>query len=106
MRGKPKIFQLRLNPCSNGIRKYPELGEGWYKPTGVLILVLMEYENTKRESESGQSVLFVLILVLMEYENTRYLGKDKTSRTRLNPCSNGIRKYIYIVKQRIENTKS
>ena len=53
MRGKPKIFQLRLNPCSNGIRKYPELGEGWYKPTGVLILVLMEYENTKRESESG-----------------------------------------------------
>ena len=50
----------------------------------------------------------------MEYENTRYLGKDKTSRTRLNPCSNGIRnpcsngirKYIYIVKQRIENTKS
>ena len=33
----------------------------------------------------------------MEYENTRYLGKDKTSRTRLNPCSNGIRKYIYIV---------
>ena len=38
-------LECKLNPCSNGILKYSEFGfEETHK--AVLILVLMEYENT------------------------------------------------------------
>ena len=53
----------------------------------------MEYENTSTWSPTPRKV--VLILVLMEYENTP--SKDEVSDLAmgLNPCSNGIRKYPF-----------
>ena len=60
--------KIRLNPCSNGIRKYLNDMKSIMGKYVVLILVLMEYENTPN------SVGF------SEYAS-------------LNPCSNGIRKY-------------
>ena len=45
-------------------------------PTVVLILVLMEYENTYVK-QPFTSVEGVLILVLMEYENTSSMLMDR-----------------------------
>ena len=55
----------------------------------------MEYENTARGAW-GFAKRFVLILVLMEYENTQLARRMGSTPLRLNPCSNGIRKYLYV----------
>ena len=52
----------------------------------------MEYENTGIDGEPTFTAS-VLILVLMEYENTGYISVEVFSLLRLNPCFNGIRKY-------------
>ena len=65
---KYKLF----NPCSNGIQKYFTDYEKEYNYRNVLILVLMEYENTSR-------TLMLSVPV-----------------RRLNPCSNGILKYALL----------
>ena len=59
-----------LNPCSNGIRKYHDWVCSRLLVWRVLILVLMEYENTCRRNSRIHRISEVLILVLMEYENT------------------------------------
>ena len=45
LRNSQKV--LGLNPCSNGIRKYGTLAGVASDYAIVLILVLMEYENTE-----------------------------------------------------------
>ena len=52
----------------------------------------MEYENTENGVD-GEPTFTVLILVLMEYENTLTLRQLFRRQKCLNPCSNGIRKY-------------
>ena len=44
--------------------------------------------------EAGNGLFKVLILVLMEYKNTPWLKGYRYGRNRLNPCSNGIQKYM------------
>ena len=46
----------------------------------VLILVLMEYENTDGSFEMQAISSLVLILVLMEYENTYTLTRSSSGR--------------------------
>ncbi len=53
----------------------------------------MEYENTPSESTARGGEEQVLILVLMEYENTDSSLPHILMLFCLNPCSNGIRKY-------------
>ena len=60
---------ISLNPCFNGIRKYL---------INVLVIIMS---------------IVVLILVLMEYENTKNKQYEKIHNYGLNPCFNGIRKY-------------
>ena len=53
----------------------------------------MEYENTLTEEATFHQSA-VLILVLMEYENTCDYKITIQYLLRLNPCFNGIRKYV------------
>ena len=58
----------------------------------------MEYENTLEKASKVGATVDVLILVLMEYENT-FIRKMVTSMLKcLNPCFNGIRKYNLVAR--------
>ena len=59
----------------------------------LLILVLMEYKNTFSVRQIFRCVR-VLILVLMEYKNTMVQQHQLVRNVSLNPCSNGIQKYL------------
>ena len=53
----------------------------------VLILVLMDNQNTSNGKRAGKHQR-VLILVLMDNQNTNSMGRQKL-QCGLNPCSNG-----------------
>ena len=88
------MVERRLNPCSNGIQKYYE-EEFICSLRGVLILVLMEYKNTR--SSIGFMFRFRR-LNPCSYGIQKYAAAATIWAlcAGLNPCSNGIQKYVKV----------